>query len=557
MPPGSRKQPVTVGLLAAVPASPGTAAATIRHRSWLEWAGPSGSGRLALSGQRVSIGRRSTCSLFLDDSKVSRLHASLLREHGSWLLVDEQSANGTLLNGRPVHRQALRPGDIIQVGGTRLVFREAEADVAAVDITVVPAPDSKPPALACLSCEPGDFRPEAEITREEDLRADYRRLHTAYLFHAYLGRETDERKLLENILHFAFQQLPAERGAILLREEEGAPLVPALAMNRNGERTRMVIPDSVLRLAISSRRAVLSEDALLDTRFARAPSIVDEGVRSVMCVPLLGRQEAVGALHLDTRTTRGAFGERDLQMLSAIAAQAASVLEQSRLHRRLQRESLQRQRLSRFLPREVVREVVSRGLELDAGGRSCHVAVLFCDIRSFCSLAESLPAVELVQLLNTFFERMVEVVFDHGGMLDKFIGDALMAVWGAPLQKPDDSWRAICAGRQMLRELEAVNREITRAGWPQLSAGIGLHSGEAVVGTVGSRRRMEYTVMGATVNLASRICQLAGGGQLLASAQAVGEAAREGRQLPVRRLPTTRVRGMSRPVHLYQVDYQE
>lgn len=552
MPPGSRKQSAMVGLLSV---SPGDRAANAVSRCWLEWSGPAGSGRLALNGQRVSIGRRSTCNLFLDDSQVSRLHASLQRKNDSWLLVDEQSANGTRLNGRPVQRQLLRPGDVIQVGGTRIVLREAENDSGAVDITVIPAPDSNPPALACLSCEPGDFRPEAEIAREEELRADYRRLHTAYLFHSYLGRETNERKLLENILHFAFRLLPAERGAILLREGEGEPLVPALAMNRDGKPSRMIIPDSVLRLAVSGRRAVLSEDALLDSRFARAPSIVGAGVRSVMCVPLLGRQEAIGALHLDTRTTRAAFGKRDLQMLSAIAAQASSVLEQSRLHRRLQRETRQRQYLSRFLPHQVVREVVNRELELDDTGRSCHVAVLFCDIRGFCSLAESLPAVELVQLLNTFFERMVEVVFEHGGMLDKFIGDALMAVWGTPLQKPDDAWLAISAGRQMLRELKQVNQDISRAGWPPLSAGIGLHSGDAVVGTVGSRRRMEYTVMGATVNLASRICQLAGGGQLLVSAQAVGEATQSGRQLPARRLPTTRVRGMRRPVHLYQVEY--
>ena len=421
-------------------------------------------------------------------------------------------------------------------------------------ITIVSQTEDEDVIQACLEYEPGDFRPVDEIATDEELRTDYERLRVAYRFHRYMASEWDQRALVRNILKLAFDMLPADRGAILLREEEGAPLTPVVIRHREDNDEEIIIPDSILRRAVRERNAVLSADALVDQRFQESVSIVRENVRSAMCVPLVGETEVLGAIHLDTRKQTGAFSVKDLQLLSVLAGQAAAVLERARLNRRLDREAQVRERLGRFLAPEVLREVVDRGLDLNTEGRTGLVSVLFCDIRGFTSLAESMEPTQLVRMLNAFFERMVDVVFGHGGVLDKFIGDALMAVWGAPLYREDDARRAVDAGLDMLKAVEQFNRTTSANRWPELEVGIGVNTGEAVLGTVGSPKRMEYTVMGDAVNLAARVCDLASGNQMLITAATLNGTAKSGAKPPrVKRLPSVQVRGRKKGVQVYEV----
>ncbi len=424
-------------------------------------------------------------------------------------------------------------------------------------VAIVPDVGGEGAIQACLEVEPGDFRPEALVATGEELRADYERLRAAYLFHRYMGHERDPRALLENLLRLSFELLPADRGAILLRADEGAPLVPVASRRRRPELEDggIRIPDSILRRAVRSRAAILSGDAQSDLRFQGSNSVIRENVRSAMCVPLVGQREVLGAVHLDTEEATSAFSVKELRLLSTLAGQAAAVLERAQLLERLEAEARTRERLARFLAPEVLSEVVERGIDLRAEGRTGRVSVLFCDVRGFTALAERLPPAELVRLLNAFFERMVAVVFRHRGVLDKFIGDALMAVWGAPIRRPDDALRAMTAGREMLAALAEFNRDGREPAWPELAVGVGLNTGEAVVGTVGSSLRMEYTVMGDAVNLAARVCDLAQPGQMLATEAAFEDAraVAEGRRLKVRPLPAAQVRGRTRPVNVVEI----
>jgi len=143
--------------------------------------------------------------------------------------------------------------------------------------------------------------------------------------------------------------------------------------------------------------------------------------------------------------------------------------------------------------------------------------VLFSDIRGFTALAETMPPMQMAAQLNEYFEVMVECVFRHNGALDKFIGDALLAYWGAPDAFVDDTDRAIAAAMDMQREIIRLN-----AGWhaqdrPTLGIGIGVHRGDAFVGNIGSPRRLEYTLIGDTVNVADRLCSNAKRGEILVS----------------------------------------
>jgi adenylate cyclase len=159
----------------------------------------------------------------------------------------------------------------------------------------------------------------------------------------------------------------------------------------------------------------------------------------------------------------------------------------------------------RFLNPEVVRQLIDRGETVESlSGRTCQLSVLFSDIRGFTSLSEARPAQEIVDLLNRYFARQVAVVFRHGGTLDKFIGDCIMAFWGAPLEDPQHARRAVQCALDMERELLAFRRELGEAG-RDFDVGIGVHSGSAVVGFIGAEQKLEYTAIGDTVNLASRI----------------------------------------------------
>jgi adenylate cyclase len=183
--------------------------------------------------------------------------------------------------------------------------------------------------------------------------------------------------------------------------------------------------------------------------------------------------------------------------------------------------------------------------------------VLFCDIRGFTSIAESLPPDKMAAQLNEYFGSMVECVFKHEGALDKFIGDALMAYWGAPIAAADDIAQAVSAAIDMQRSMRDLNARWVTQGRPELRAGIGIHCGDAFVGNIGSPRRLEYTLIGDTVNLANRICELAPGEEVL-----ISESIRVSLTDPklksrlVQRSELTPTRNVGRPIPLWSVNWK-
>ena len=160
---------------------------------------------------------------------------------------------------------------------------------------------------------------------------------------------------------------------------------------------------------------------------------------------------------------------------------------------------------SRFLDPNVVKKIVDQGETIESlSGRTRVISILFSDIRGFTTLSETRPPQEIVTLLNSYFSRQVEVVFRHGGTLDKFIGDCIMAFWGAPLEDPRHAEHAVAAALEMEQVLKAFREELGEAG-RSFDVGIGINSGSAVVGFIGSAQKLDYTVIGDAVNLASRI----------------------------------------------------
>ncbi len=237
-----------------------------------------------------------------------------------------------------------------------------------------------------------------------------------------------------------------------------------------------------------------------------------------------------------------------------MAAQAAVAVENARAHARLAREEVARANYGRFLPEYVVQQLLEDPESFKLGGVNQLLTVLFADIRGFTSLSETAPPEKIVQLLNRFFTAMTDIIFAHGGTLDKYIGDGLMALFGAPTVSPDDACNAVAAAVAMQRQMEEINAELRREGLSPIQIGIGLHTGVATVGYIGSERRSEYTAIGDTVNLASRLESNAQPGQILLS-EAAATAAVESR-CTFRPRPAITVKNRLQPVPIFDLDWR-
>jgi adenylate cyclase len=212
-------------------------------------------------------------------------------------------------------------------------------------------------------------------------------------------------------------------------------------------------------------------------------------------------------------------------------------------------EQERQQKLGRYFSPEVARQITSaqEGLAI---GQTRFLTVLFTDLRNFTAMSEGLAASKVVPLLNVYFEEMVGVVFKHGGTLDKYLGDGLMIYFGAPIPQADHALCAVKCAQEMLSQLEVLNVRNAASGLPSLQMGAGIHTGEAVVGTMGASHRQDYTAIGATVNLAARLEQLTkdySADILLSEATA---RALDGR-LALKEVGTATPKGVQEPVKIF------
>lgn len=238
----------------------------------------------------------------------------------------------------------------------------------------------------------------------------------------------------------------------------------------------------------------------------------------------------------------------ELETLAHAMTSAATELEAS--ERKLREEAAIRTQLGRYLPGQLVERVIKNDAALALDGGRKKITVMFADIAAFTALAEREPPDRVVALLGQLFDVLTEIVFRHGGTVDKLIGDCLMAFWGAPDEQPDHARRAIAAAIDMQRWLDVANDCWETSLGLTIHVAIGVHTGEAIVGNLGSEARMEYTCVGDTVNVAARLESLARPQQIL-----ISEATRAELDPAVRcaRIGKRRLPGRMAPVELHEV----
>lgn len=483
----------------------------------------------------VLAGRGAACDLRIPDDTVSRRHAELRPDPTGLLVRDLGSINGTRLNGTRIDQAVATDNDVVSFGS--VAFR------LAADTGTSPALlEDLPPGTQVRSVDVRTGGVLARVTAERLRRlVDLARL---------LSGEIELSRVLATVVDQAAELLPADRVALLLTGSPEADFHLAHWRNRLGT-APVNVPRSIARRAVEERAPVVSENALEDSRF-QSGSVVANQVRTALCVPLLADPDRVlGVLYLDSLTASVHFDESDAALFLAFGGLAAVSIAKAHYAETARRETLARANLERFFAPGVAARIAGQESGVRPGGERRTVVVLFSDVRGFTALSESLAPEALAEQLSEYFSAMVDLIFEYGGTLDKFIGDAVLAVWGAPVAEPDDADRAMAAARGMQAEVAALNLRWTAAGRPTLGIGVGLHYGEAFAGTIGSRRRLEYTVIGDVVNVAARLGAAALAGEIVLSA-AVRDRLREAPPTLSAAEPLA-VRGRDQPVTVYRV----
>jgi len=506
-------------------------------------------------GDSNVLGRSTTADVRLADREVSRKHSQIDLQGDKFILSDLGSSNGTFLNGKRILAPTrLEDGDEVVVGTSKMEFRLTRGPLRPKNAEIVHTGTTGAlEGVVARTAAKATFVPVEQIPDVNQLKRDYERLRVGHEFSTYVRLERDLNELLARILQIAFDLIPCDNGVVLLRDPNSQDLVIQAMRQRKPGQGKVLVSDTLLAQVQLTKEGVLTSDAIADARFQASHSIIALGVRSAMAVPLLSSSgdEVKGIMFLDSRERIAAFTTKDLEVLSAIAAQASVALENSEYARALEHEATQRAQLARFLSPALVEQAARGSLELAKGGALTEVTILFSDIRGFTGISEKMPPQEVVRMLNDYFELMVDILFEYNGILDKFIGDAIMGLWGAPVKREDDASNAVRAAVKMQKRVAEWNEERMGQGKVPIRIGVGLHTGQVVIGNMGSSKALSYTAIGDGVNLASRLCGVAREDMVVISEECAVRAGKD--KFVLEALPPAKVKNREAPVEIHRV----
>jgi adenylate cyclase len=406
----------------------------------------------------------------------------------------------------PVVQALVGEASIVDPGGKLLVGNSLEVDrVAVVHDGETLGWVSGPAALATAKLLEHLAAKEAErrALAGEVLHL-YREVNLIGQLSEQLAAVLDVADVARAAVEQAMRLIPGTQAGLLLKEDSGL---------RAWTEQSPLGPDSSFAASILERSVgeIVNNYDSDDRRSAG-----EDHLRAVISAPLLVKQQAIGLIVL-ADTNDAHYTAAHLKLLSTIAMQAASAIENAQASQQLLRREVERQALQLYLPPQVAELVLSSGGAAKLDGVLQPITALFADIRGFTTMSEQMEAREVVQMLNEFFTAMSGVIFECNGTLDKFIGDCIMALFGAPVASETSAQDAVRAAMGMQREMAVLNRSRVARGLHPFEIGIGLHCGSAVVGNIGSADRVQYTAIGDTVNVAARLVNKAAGGEIIVS----------------------------------------
>jgi adenylate cyclase len=530
-----------------------------------------------LEKQHITLGRREDNDIILDDMFVSRKHAEVDRKGVFYYIQDKQSRYGTFVNGLRITETRLDYGDEIQLGNTVVTFVDENK------LDQVPTPRKPSRVVGTKLDIPGKIESlKAELEKGTNKEAILKSLNEIQgYFNQYQENLVEAEKLKEiastlceigKIINFVFDLnvllnllmdlaikiLQARRGFIMLHDDKSNALTVKVARNMGGElepAKSYGISQSIAWQAFKTGEMINTEDATKDERFKTQESVISYAIGSVICLPLISKEkDKIGIIYLDNPVAHKKFDRDDIEFMASFANQSAIAIANAQLYAKVKEEENIRERLQRFFSPNVVGKIMSDEETVSLGGENRTATILFSDVRGFTSLTERIHVLTSMEILNDFLSSMSEEVFLHEGTLDKYIGDCVMAIFGAPVSHPDDALRAIKAAlgmKKRVSQLKELWHDKLDVSMRELfEIGIGIHTGGVIAGNVGSIKRMEYTVVGTAVNLASRLENAAKPGQILIS-RSTYACTKE--FIEAKKLPPIELKNISRPVEVYEV----
>jgi adenylate cyclase len=524
-------------------------------------------GILELNKPLITVGRGNANDLVLNDASVSRFHAVVKLRENSIFIADRGSTNGIVLNDEKISKETeLKNGDIALVGRYRLRLENVDDKGLQVRRGEWPSTlnnlmrERTQQAALPRSSDTHSNELTDLATRVKKLERENYLLTVLYEAGKALNSKLALEHICEQVISLACLIEGVERGFVMLFDERGEVAKQTEVRYRDpasaGSRPQIILSTRVLELIRKERQPILIDDVSSDERFSGSESLKISGLRSAMCAPLVGKEQLFGVLYVDNLEKASAFTQEELNVFALIAAQAGAAVDNVMAHAKIAQQSLQRSALERFLSPEVVEMVVANP-DIRLGGVNQEVTVMFADIRGFTTMSETMEPGRVVEILNEYFTRVTDVIFDNGGTLDKYIGDAVMAVFGAPISKGNDAAAAVNSAMQIQRLLVELNRDAAAREWPELRVGIGINTGNAIAGNIGSPRRLDYTVVGDAVNTAQRLMTNARGGQILISESTARKLGKTGKTIDLERLPEMKVKGRSEAVPVFRVNWVE
>jgi adenylate cyclase len=512
-------------------------------------------------GRTLTIGRAPDNDIRIDDLRVSRHHAvirSISRLRAE--LSNVSNGNIVLLNEQNVRAEtgdpALRVGDQIKIVSTPFsVAWNAEPPLSYTDeplsmsTSMVPAETGVTQLLMTTSSQRTKDDEIRELRRKAEMLAQLCEMSAA------LASDFDAASILDYATGVVMRTIPADCCAALLIEQGGDPRAVSLRFRQpnSADSQQPLISRTAVRTAIEKRVMLSSHDVMRDVNLNVSQSAVLQGIRSLACAPLVGREGVYGALYIDRRDVLETFTDVDTQLLAAVAAQAATAVEAARSQERAQREAMARAAFARFMPEHIIKELVENPQKFQLGGTNKRVTALFCDVRGFAKLSHRARPETIVDLLNILFTEMAAEIFQHQGTLNKYLGDGLMALFGAPVEGLTDAVNAVTSAIGMQRRIKEVNAQLAAKNLPSVTLGIGINTGEATVGCIGAEQRSEYTAIGDTINIASRIEGQAKPGQILVTEATAQEL---GGHFALSEPWSVEVKNIDEPVQIYSVVYE-
>ncbi len=450
----------------------------------------------------------------------------------------------TAVSGAPVRPFGAPPQQAAPMGGMPQNFNTTAGGSRMVEVQ-----DQQRAIGTQIAAVQKGFAPFEQIAHEpQTIRDDYERLRIAYEVTRELVGEREIDTVISKILAACFKFVRADRGVIFLNEE--GTLTPRCNRRRSGGEAPVTVSSTILEHVKTTRTAVLTNDAAMDFANAKGKSMILNRISSAMVVPLIHNDTLLGVLWLDSEQL-AVFNQKELELVTSLAHQASMFIENALLAKKVESEIVTRERFSRLLSPNLAQQVIAGKLDVKLGGSQLNECTVFnSDIRGFTRMSDGAQPQGIVDMLNEYFELMVEVLFKYEGTLDKFMGDGIMALFGAPVSHPDDPIRSVQTALEMMDVLGQLNRKRIARNETPLAIGIGIHTGPLVAGYVGSSRALSYTVIGDTANTSARLCGIAEAGQVVVSETT---AARLGNRFELQELPPAKLKGKERPLRCFDV----